>query len=253
MWSFESHKKTELNIDNSIIMAQRTGLEARYASRFTKYAGDTKDAIQKADDARRVADEFRTSAGIIETQQENITELFTVAEQAVNMINDFQRQSGKKQVNNIPLPGQAIKESYGKKLGYTKLSIKFVTAGLLHFMEECITMEAELRSKDLVIRTIAEEARSVPIIGRLQNIELDDLNSMDPIVDSRSQELGLSDVESEASTKTSTTDKTTPPASVSNTPRKEEKKSVIQPPAIPAKTIAPKSPASTRNQIAAKK
>jgi hypothetical protein len=253
MWSFESHKKTELNIDNSIIMAQRTGLEARYASRFTKYAGDTKDAIQKADDARKVADEFRTSAGIIETQQENITELFTVAEQAVNMINDFQRQSGKKQVNNIPLPGPAIKESYGKKLGYTKLSIKFVTAGLLHFMEECINMEAELRSKDLVIRTIAEEARSVPVIGKLQNIELDDLNSMDPIVDSRSQELGLSDTESEISTKTSTTSKTTPPASVSNTPKKEEKRPVIQPPAAPVKAVAPKSPVSTKNQVAAKK
>jgi hypothetical protein len=253
MWSFETHKKTELNIDNSIIMAARSGLEARYASRFTKYAGDTKDAIQKADDARKVADELRTSAGVIETQQENITELFTVAEQAVNMINDFQRQSGKKQVNNIPLPGPAIKESYGKKLGYTKLSIKFVTAGLLHFMEECINMEAELRSKDLVIRTIAEEARSVPIIGKLQNIELDDLNSMDPIVDSRSQELGLSDTESETSVKTSTTSKTTPPSSVTTTPRKDEKKPVIQPSTAVPKALAPKSPVLAKQPQSQKK
>lgn len=253
MWSFESHKRTELDINNSIIMAARNGLEARYASRFTKYAGDTADAIKRADDARKVADELRTSAGVIETQQENITELFTVAEQAVNMINDFQRQSGKKQVNNIPLPGPAIKESYGKKLGYTKLSIKFVTAGLLHFMEECINMEAELRSKDLVIRTIAEEVRSVPIIGKLQNIELDDLNSMDPIVDSRSQELNLSDTESEVSAKTSTTAQTTPPSSVSSTPQKDMKKPATQPLAASPKAAAPKSPAATKQTPTPKK
>jgi hypothetical protein len=185
MWSFSKHERTDLEIPDAIMTAARSGLEARFSDRFYKFAGVTDESLKRADEARKVADGLRTSVGIIETQQENIDELFTYAEMMVKAIDNLQQQSGKKQVRNIPLPGNSIKESPGKKLGYVKLVLRFMNAGVLHFMEETMSMEDEIKSKDMIIKAIADEARAIPLIGRLQDVELDDLSSNDPIVSSR--------------------------------------------------------------------
>lgn len=185
MWSFEPYKRQQTIIPDNIIMSMRTGLESRYAERFRGYAGTTDEAIKHTDNAKKTADSLRTAAGIVDTQKENIDELFTTAELMVKMIDDFQRESGVKQIRNIPLAGDSIKASSGKKLGYTKLSMKFVSAGLLHFMEMSLAMMEDLKEKDKVIQSIAEHRVDIPIIGRLMEVELDDIASDDPIAESK--------------------------------------------------------------------
>lgn len=183
LYSFNNHIAEAIPLTDSTMTSVRTGLEARYADRFTKYVGTSSESIKRVDEAKKVADELRTSAGVIDTQTENINELFTVAEMAVKTIDNFQRQSGKRQVNNIPLPSESIKTSAGKKLGYVKLCMKFMNAGLLHFMEQSMSLEDEVKERNNVIRAIAGEIRSVPIIGKLQELDLDDLATTDPIID----------------------------------------------------------------------
>jgi len=182
-WEFNKHEKTTVPEIEKVTMAARTGLENKYASRFQKYVGTSDDTLKHTDDARKVVDDFRTSIGVIDTQTDNINDLFAVAEVFVKTIDDFQRQSGHRQVRNIPLPGESIKQSPGKKLGYIKLSMQFMNAGLLHFMEETLALQQEIKERDNLIRAIAAETRDIPIIGRLQDISLDDLNSADPIID----------------------------------------------------------------------
>lgn len=163
----------------------RSGLEARFSDRFAKFAGVTSDSIKLADSAKNVASELRTSAGVIDTQIENINELFTLAEMMIKTVDDLQRQSGRTQVKNMPLPSNSIKASAGKKLGYVKLCMKFMNAGLLHFMEQSMNLEDHVKERNNVIRAISEEMRNVPIIGRLQDVDLDDLHSADPVVDTK--------------------------------------------------------------------
>lgn len=185
MWKFEKYERKETPVPPRVIMSMRSGLETRYADRFSQYAGTSSDALRHADNARRTADSLRTAAGVVDAQKENIDELFIAAELMVKMIDDFQRESGAKQIKNIPLPGASIKESSGKKLGYVKLSMKFVSAGLLHFMEMTLAMMEDIKTKDNIIKAIADHRVEVPIIGRLMDIELDDLSSDDPIVETK--------------------------------------------------------------------
>lgn len=185
MWKFEPYNRKETIIPNKVMASMRNGLEARYADRFRSYAGASEDSLKHADNARLTADSLRTAAGVVDTQKENIEELFMAAEMMVKMIDDFQRESGIKQIRNIPLAGASIKESAGKKLGYVKLAMKFVSAGLLHFMDISLNMNEDLKAKDKIIQAIAEHRVDVPIIGRLTEVELDELSSDDPIVETK--------------------------------------------------------------------
>lgn len=185
MWKFENFTPTPTPIPDTTIMSMRNGLEARYADRFTKYVGTTDDYLQKADQARQAAGNLRTAVGVVDTQKENIDQLFLHAEMMVKMVDDFQRESGSKQVRNIPLAGDSIKASYSKKLGYIKLSMKFISAGLLHFMSMTLEMKDDIASKEAIIKAIAEDSMEVPMIGSLVDINLDDLGSDSPIVETK--------------------------------------------------------------------
>lgn len=185
MWAFEKFTPNPTVIPETTIMSMRNGLEARYADRFSKYAGTTDDYLKKVDQARQASDSLRTAVGVVDTQKENIDQLFVAAEMMVKMIDDFQRESGAKQVKNIPLAGDSIKASYGKKLGYVKLAMKFVSAGMLHFMEMALTMQDDIKAKEAVIKAIAEDSIEVPIIGSLVDINFDELSSDSPIVETK--------------------------------------------------------------------
>lgn len=234
MWAFEKFTPKPTVIPETTIMAMRNGLEARYADRFTKYAGTTDDYLKKADQARQTADNLRTAVGVVDTQKENIDQLFLAAEMMVKMVDDFQRESGSKQVRNIPLAGESIKASYGKKLGYVKLSMKFVSAGLLHFMETVLTMQDDLRAKEAVIKAIAEDSIEVPIIGSLTDVNFDELNSDGPIVESKVALDSDSDSDSIISTGKTSTNASTPSATPLKAPVTPEKKAQL-----PVKPITP--------------
>lgn len=185
MWEFEKYTSTPAPIPKSAIMTARSGLEARYADRFNKYVGTTDENLRWADKARSTTDSLRTALGVIDTQKENVEELFIEAEMMVKMIDDFQRESGVKQVRNIPLAGESIRTSPSRKLGYVKLSMKFIAAGMLNFMETALSMEHDIRQRDMIIKAIGDEHVDVPVIGRLTEINPDDMSSDGPIIETK--------------------------------------------------------------------
>lgn len=243
MWEFDSYTSSPTIIPDRKMSSMRAGLEARYSERFIKYAGTTDDYIKKADQARQTTDSLRTAIGVVDTQKENIEELFTAAELMIKMIDDFQRQSGAKQIKNIPLAGNSIKSSPGKKLGYVKLAMKFVSAGMLHFMEMSIDMKHDLDSKDAVIQAIAEDSADVPILGRLTEVDFDELGNDGPVVDTKlpyendSEEESVSSKQSLKPSTAASTPASTPPKTVA-TPEKRNAGSVK----AASPTPAPKTP-----------
>jgi hypothetical protein len=236
MWQFERFVPNKINIPEISIKMSRNGLENRYADRFKGYVGTSDDYLKKADQARSASDSLRTAQGVIEAQKENIDELFIASELMVKMIDNFQRESGLKQVKNVPLPGESITKSPGKKLGYVKLVMKFVSAGMLHFMETAIEMGDDIKKKEAVIKAIAEDQVEIPIIGRLTDIDLDDLSSDGPIVETKIPLQDESDASSVQKDDGSISSGSTPMTTPSKSPTPVEKKSKSPTPVTPSKT-----------------
>jgi len=183
MYSFRKATiQPELNIDT--IMATKTGQEMRFKSRFVKYAGTSDTFNQSVDKTGQAIDDLRTSAGMIVEQKKAIDILFLKAETAINEVNQLQTESGKKQVDNLPLPTDVIRSSYGKKLGYASLIMEFFTTGMLHFMEETINLEEALGSRDNTISRLAAQIPSLEIIGAFEEVSLSDLHNT-PEVDAQ--------------------------------------------------------------------
>jgi len=161
------------------IMAMRTpnGTEGRFASRFIKYAGTSETFNSSVDKTGQAVDDLRTSAGMINEQKRAIDKLFLRAEEAINMVDGLEKESGVAQVENLPLPTDVIRVAYGKKMGYTSLVMEFLTAGMLHFMEQTINLEQALQSRDNTISRLAASIPQLEIIGAFEEITVSDINA----------------------------------------------------------------------------
>lgn len=173
MYSFRKAQiQPELNIDT---IMSKNGNEMRFKSRFVKYAGTSETFNKSVDQTGNAIEDLRTSAGMITEQKKGTDILFHKAEVAVHAINTLERESGKRQVENLPLPTDVIRGSYGKKLGYACLIIEFLASGLTHFMEETLNLEEALQSRDATISRIAAQIPTMEIIGAFEEINLADL------------------------------------------------------------------------------
>lgn len=157
----------------------RTGVEGRYANRFSGFQGVTAVALRTSESAGNVADQLNTARGMLKSQEENIGQLFSTAEEMVHGIDTFQQMSGVHQVKNIPVPSQEIRESKGKQLGYVQLSMRFMQAGLVHFMEEMITARSRVQQLESEITRISEYEGELPLVGALQHLDLEQLEEAD--------------------------------------------------------------------------
>lgn len=159
--------------------SQRSGLEGRYAGRFSGFQGVTAAALKTSESAGNVADQLNTARGMLKGQEENIGQLFSTAEEMVHGIDTFQQMSQVQQVKNIPVPPSEVRESKGKQLGYVQLCMRFMQAGLIHFMEEMITARNRVQQLEAEITRISEYDGDLPIVGALQHIDLEQLEESD--------------------------------------------------------------------------
>lgn len=159
--------------------SQRSGLEGRYAGRFSGFQGVTAAALKTSESAGNVADQLNTARGMLKSQEENIGQLFSTAEEMVHGIDTFQQMSQVQQVKNIPVPPSEVRESKGKQLGYVQLCMRFMQAGLIHFMEEMITARNRVQQLEAEITRISEYDGDLPIVGALQHIDLEQLEESD--------------------------------------------------------------------------
>nr|WKE35292.1 hypothetical protein [Plasmopara viticola lesion associated mononegaambi virus 9] len=159
--------------------SQRSGLEGRYAGRFSGFQGVTAAALRTSESAGNVADQLNTARGMLKSQEENIGQLFSTAEEMVHGIDTFQQMSQVQQVKNIPVPPSEVRESKGKQLGYVQLCMRFMQAGLIHFMEEMITARNRVQQLEAEITRISEYDGDLPIVGALQHLDLEQLEESD--------------------------------------------------------------------------
>lgn len=163
------------------IMAAQVGSETRFGGRFIKYAGTSETFNKSIDLAGQGIDDLRTYAGMITEQKKGIDRVFLLSERAIQAITTLEKDSGVKQVENIPLPSDVIRSSYGKKMGYTSLAMGFLSEGLLHFMEQTINLQEALESRDRTISALAAQIPQVEVLGQFEEISLNDLNNTAPI------------------------------------------------------------------------
>jgi hypothetical protein len=168
-------------LDMSAIMNGHTGTEGRFASRFVKFAGTSETFTKSIDVAGQAIDDLRQSSGMIQEQKKGIDKLFLLSERAIQAISLLEKESGVHQVDNIPLPSDPVRQSYGKKMGYVSLAISFLNEGLLHFMEETINLQTALDSRDRTISQLAGQIPSVELIGAFEEIALNDLVNTKPV------------------------------------------------------------------------
>jgi len=167
-------------LDISEIMATQNGSESRFGSRFVKYAGTSETFNKSVDQTGNGINDLRSYAGMISEQKKGIDRMFLLSERAILAITALEKESGVKQVDNIPVPSDLIRDSYGKKMGYTSLAMGFLSEGLLHFMEETINLQEALESRDRTISALAAQIPQMEILGKFEEITLNDLNNQPP-------------------------------------------------------------------------
>lgn len=159
----------------------RSGAEGRYRARFLAYAGATRENIKQVDEAKDLAENLNVAVGSLEGIQRDIDTLFDTARGGISDIDKLQMESGVKQVENLTAVKGETKGRYGQKMGYTKMTLEFALAGMMHFMEETIRYRVELDDSRKLISQLALAVREVPVVGALQEPDASGSFSMAPI------------------------------------------------------------------------
>jgi len=102
-------------LDISEIMATQNGSESRFGSRFVKYAGTSETFNKSVDQTGNGINDLRSYAGMISEQKKGIDRMFLLSERAILAITALEKESGVKQVENIPVPSDLIRDSYGRR------------------------------------------------------------------------------------------------------------------------------------------
>jgi len=168
-------------------MASLPGLEARFSGRFTRTKGPNAKNLSDIDEVKTMAENFKIQQAIISTQKENIKVLCDLCSEIISGLTVFQQQSGVRQINNIYLPSAEIRNSSGKQLGYVKLCLQFLSAGVKHFMEENINLTTEIREKASLLSALAQYSEDVEILSEIEELPHLIINDSAPVVDTRSE------------------------------------------------------------------
>lgn len=155
-----------------------SGLEKRFEGRFSYYTGPSQEYFENYNKSNATVESLQTAEAVIRTQRENLDKLLTVADSAVIGITRLQELTGIIQVNNIPRPTEDVRQSGAKSAGYLKLTIEFLAAGMLHFMEATYNMNKDHDKKDKVIKMLAEADREIQLLGELEELDINELSPL---------------------------------------------------------------------------
>jgi chaperonin cofactor prefoldin len=161
----------------------RIGSEGRFATRFTRKVEPSSSDITNVESARKVASQLQEARGVVEGQKESIKTLLDFCDHVVSEIDSFQTQSGVRQVTNIPRPTDTVKLSPSLQLGYIKLTIEFLGAGMEHFMEDNINLQEEIKDLKKVVKEIGAFEGSVIALGEIQELDPMTLDTDAPVVE----------------------------------------------------------------------
>nr|WKE35278.1 hypothetical protein [Plasmopara viticola lesion associated mononegaambi virus 6] len=154
-------------------------MESRYLNRFQSIKDKTGDQIKNRDAAGNLTERLTHAKGSIDAQQQNTRDLFSTAQEMIAGINTHQNMMGTEIVKNIPLPTDQIKKSFSSQLGYVQLTMRFLQAGTLHFMEQTYNSQQRILELEATIAKLAEYDGDVDILGRMVTLDIDTLEAQD--------------------------------------------------------------------------
>jgi len=159
-------------------MSQRIATTDAYSKRFVRFGGPTATSIQAISESGNLTESFKQAKAVADTQRENLRSLMNTTEEMIAGLTTFQQNADVNMIKNIPLPTREIKESAGQSFGYVRLSLRYLQAGFLHFMEQSMVTQQRLEELEKHITKIAGYNEEVEIHGELVNLDLNELESM---------------------------------------------------------------------------
>jgi hypothetical protein len=150
-------------------------MEARYTNRFRSIEEKTGSQIKNRDAAGNLTEHITHARGSIAAQQQNIRELFATSREMITGINTHQNMIGVDLVKNLPLPGPVIQDSMSNQLGYVQLTMRFMQAGMLHFMEQVYNAQIRISELESTLEKLAQYDDEMTIIGKMNVLDIDSL------------------------------------------------------------------------------
>jgi hypothetical protein len=156
---------------------QQVGPEGRYLARFSKIRQQTGDSIKNIDSAGNVTQHLTHARASLKTQEANTRALFSTAQEMIAGIDTTQQMLGHTFVKNMPSPTKEIIDNPGRQLGYVQLAMRFMQAGVVHFMEEMNEATDRIEHLERVLGKLADYDEEVNLLGELQTLDLESLES----------------------------------------------------------------------------
>lgn len=146
-------------------------------NRFARFDPAPAEFTKAVDDTGNLAENFKIARAVADTQRENTAKLLATAEEMIIGITTLQNNMGIEMVKNIPPPTSEVRESPSKSLGYTRLTMRFLQSGLLHFMEQMYQANQEIKALRAHITKLSEYNEEVSLCGELHDVTIDMLEA----------------------------------------------------------------------------
>lgn len=150
-------------------------MENRYINRFKGINSTSSDTIKAVDASGTLTERLREAQGSLRTQAENTKKLVATAQEMITNISTFQDMVGRQYVINLGTPTAEIMASPGKQLGYVQLVMRFLQAGMVHFIEELHNAGHRIENLESHIGKLAQTDQEIELLGELQSLEISDL------------------------------------------------------------------------------
>jgi len=152
-------------------------MESRYLNRFQTIKEKTGEQIKNRDAAGNLTERITHAKGSIEAQKQNTRDLFSTAQEMIAGINTHQGMMGKEMVKNMSLPTDKIKTSPSSQLGYVQLTMRFLQAGVLHFMEQTYNCQQRISELEADIARLAAYDTDIDVLGHMVTLDIDTLEA----------------------------------------------------------------------------
>jgi len=152
-------------------------MESRYTSRFRGIPAISADHLKKQDLAGSLTENYTTAKASLQTQRENARLLYSTSVEMIKGIDTFQSVAGIELVQNIPLLPEERSTEPSNQLGYTRVALRFLQSGCLHFMEETISAHHRIQELEKFISRLSEYNTPADLVGQIADLDIDTIDT----------------------------------------------------------------------------
>lgn len=151
--------------------------ESRYSGRFGTLKRQTGESIKNIDSAGNLTEHLQGARASLAAQEKNSRTLFNTACELVAGIDTSQQMFGHTFVKNMSLPPPSVQDNPSKQLGYVQLTMRFLQAGIVHFMEQMSEASDRIETLERHLSRLAEFDQELDLLGEMESFDLEQLES----------------------------------------------------------------------------